>query len=146
MIKIKPKITCAIENISFFSKMAKESIPIEIRERIIGLSLDRSKSNCEIARLVGVSEKCVRTTLKNNTRNEIVGELPRSGRPKKLTERDVNWLYRQARINPIISYGKLAYIHAYMYVTILLCSLFAPDAKMRRRIEKKILGNISNKG
>jgi transposase len=88
--------------------MPKKSVPIEIRHQIIGLSKDKTKSNVEIARLVGVSEKCVRTTKKNFYKNNVVGELPRPGRPQKLSYRDENWIFRQVREDPKISNGRLA--------------------------------------
>ena len=70
--------------------------------------MDKNKTNTEIARLVGVSEKCVRTTRKNYEDGQIVGELPKPGRPNKLTARDKNYIYLQVRKNPRLSHAKLA--------------------------------------
>jgi hypothetical protein len=59
--------------------MGKKSIPESIRQRIVGLLLDESKTNVEIAELVGVSEKCVRTTknsIKKWFKEEDITVLP----------------------------------------------------------------------
>ncbi|RNA20721.1 hypothetical protein BpHYR1_017426 [Brachionus plicatilis] len=57
----------------------------EVRCQIIGLLKEKTKSNREIAKLVGVSEKCVRTTRKNNDIYGTPKESTRPWRPKKLT-------------------------------------------------------------
>ncbi|RNA31123.1 hypothetical protein BpHYR1_007879 [Brachionus plicatilis] len=46
--------------------MGKKSVTNEIRCQIIGLLKDKTKSNRQIAKLEGVSEKCVGTATKNN--------------------------------------------------------------------------------
>ncbi|RNA20818.1 transposable element Tc1 transposase [Brachionus plicatilis] len=63
--------------------MGKKGVTNEKRCQIIGLLKDKTKNKKEIAKLLGVSEKCVRTTRKNN---DIYG------RPRKLTNRDQNTL------------------------------------------------------
>ena len=45
--------------------MGRKSVPNEVRHQIIGLLKDDSKSNVEIAKIVGISAKCVWTTRKN---------------------------------------------------------------------------------
>ena len=88
--------------------MGKKSVTNEVRFQIIGLLKDKTKSNREIAKLVGVSEKCVRTTRKNNDIHGTPKESTRPGRPRKLTYRDQNSLFIQVRKNPTISNKKLA--------------------------------------
>ena len=46
-------------------KMGGKAISEVTKWQIVGLSKDNSKSLRKIAELVGVSEKCVRTTIKN---------------------------------------------------------------------------------
>ncbi|RNA39595.1 hypothetical protein BpHYR1_051150, partial [Brachionus plicatilis] len=75
--------------------MGKKSVTNEVRCQIIGLLKDKTKSNREIAKLVGVSEKCVRTTRKNNDICGTPKESTRPGRPRKLTYRDRNSLFLQ---------------------------------------------------
>ncbi|RMZ93929.1 hypothetical protein BpHYR1_006486 [Brachionus plicatilis] len=67
----------------------------EVSSQIIGLIKDKTKSNREIAKLLGVSEKCVRTTRKNNDIYGTPKESTRPGRPRKLTFRDQNSLFIQ---------------------------------------------------
>ena len=45
---------------------------------------------------------------KNFYKNNVVGQLPRSGRPQKLSYRYENWIFRQIREDPKISNGGLA--------------------------------------
>ena len=54
-------------------------------------------SNVKIAQIAGVSEKCVRTTIKNFAAGLDYKEASRAGRPKKLTDRDENYIFRKAR-------------------------------------------------
>ena len=70
--------------------MGRKPVPIEVRHQIIGLLKDKTKSNYEIAKLVEVSEKCVRKTKINHEQQNVVGELPKSGKPPKLSFRDVS--------------------------------------------------------
>jgi len=88
--------------------MGRKPVSLETRQQIIGLSKDETNSNVKIAKLVGVSEKCVRTTLANFKNFGSPIESPRPGRPKATTPRDEKWICRQARVNPKISYRNLA--------------------------------------
>ncbi|MDQ5930221.1 MAG: hypothetical protein QG594_2008 [Bacteroidota bacterium] len=92
----------------FLPNMGRKAVDIEVRHQIIGLLKDKNKSQAEIARLVGVSRKCVQTTQKNFEVENVVGELPKSGRPPKLSCKDESWLFRRVRVEPTISCGKLA--------------------------------------
>ena len=67
--------------------MGKKAVSYETKCQIIGLSKDKTNTNTKIANLLGVSEKCVRTTLRNFERSGSVKDSPRSGRPQVTTER-----------------------------------------------------------
>ena len=88
--------------------MGKKKVTEAQRWQIIGLLKDKTKSQKEIAQLVGVSEKCVFTTKRNYDTTSSCKELPRSGRPSKLTSRDESYIFRKVRVNPSISYRQLA--------------------------------------
>ena len=89
--------------------MGKKAVSEEVRWQIVAHLNEGVKNNKEIAQLLGVSDKCVRTTKKNL---ELVGspkELPRSGRPSKLTKKDKSCLFREVRREPTISLRNLAH-------------------------------------
>ena len=67
--------------------MGKKAVSYETKCQIIALSKDKTNTNTKIANLLGVSEKCVRTTLRNFERSGSVKDSPRSGRPQVTTER-----------------------------------------------------------
>ena len=83
--------------------MPRKSISQATRHQIVGLSLDKTKSNYAIAKLVGVSEKCVRTTLRNNKEFGSPTEKPKVGRPRKTSYYDEKAIVRAVRINPTLS-------------------------------------------
>ena len=64
--------------------------------------------NREIAKKVGVSEKCVRTMKIKYVATNTVSDLPRSGRLWKLRNRDVSYIYNQLRVNMRLSNPYLA--------------------------------------
>ncbi|CAF0717923.1 unnamed protein product [Brachionus calyciflorus] len=68
--------------------------------QIIGLMKEKTKSQQEIADLVGVSRKCVFPTKCNYEKTSRAKELSRLGRPPKLTSRDESYISRKVRINP----------------------------------------------
>ncbi|RNA33330.1 hypothetical protein BpHYR1_028251 [Brachionus plicatilis] len=84
------------------------------RWQIIGLLKDKTKSNQEIADLVGVSRKCVITTKRNYKKISVVKELRRSARPRNSTSRDESYIFRKIRINPTTSYRQLALLRIIM--------------------------------
>lgn len=88
--------------------MGKKSVSYETRCQIVGLLKDKTNTNKKIAELVGVSEKCVRTTKKNLEKYGRPKESPRSGRPRKLTDRDEAYLFRQVRKYPTLSNRNIA--------------------------------------
>ena len=87
--------------------MGKKSVSIETKWQILGLSKDKSKSLREIGKLVGVSEKCVRTTIKNYKLSGDIKNLPWLGQPQKLSYRDEHYIFRKVRENPRISLRNL---------------------------------------
>ena len=90
------------------TEMVRKAISEELRWQIVAHLNEGIKSNREIAKLVGVSEKCVRTSKKNL---ELVGspiELPRPGRVSKLSEKDKSALFREVRKEPTKSLRNLA--------------------------------------
>ncbi|RNA08376.1 Paired box and Transposase domain containing [Brachionus plicatilis] len=89
--------------------MGKKKVSESQTWQIICLLKDKTKSQQEIADLVGVSRKCVITTKRNYEKKSVVKELPRSGRPRKLTSRDESYIFRKVRINPTTSYRQLTF-------------------------------------
>jgi transposase len=86
--------------------MGRKAVSKNLRWQICGMLQDPTKTNVEIARIFNVSEKCVRTCKKNFSL--YCSPVPKiSGRPKKTTTREENWIHRQLRINPRISYRDL---------------------------------------
>ena len=88
--------------------MPRKSIDNSKREQIVGLSFDKTKNNCDIAKLVGVSEKCVRTTLKNYKATGQAKELPRPGRAKRLNYRDEHHIVTMVKKDPTLSLNNIA--------------------------------------
>ena len=64
-------------------------------------------SNRKIARFIGVSEKCVRTTKQNFLHNGSASEKTRPGRPLSTTREDDSALFRAVKAYPRISYNEL---------------------------------------
>ncbi|RNA31641.1 hypothetical protein BpHYR1_045906 [Brachionus plicatilis] len=60
------------------------------------------------AKLLGVFPKCVASTKKRYEETGTVSDRSRSGRPRKLTLRDKNYIFREIRKDPTSSYQKLA--------------------------------------
>ncbi|RNA39496.1 hypothetical protein BpHYR1_003305 [Brachionus plicatilis] len=71
---------------------------------------NKNKSRCKSLeiRLSGVSPKCVSSTKKRYEETGTVSDRSRSGRPRKLTLRDENYIFREIRNDPTSSYQKLA--------------------------------------
>ena len=66
------------------------------------------KKQNEIANMLGVSPKCVSSKIKRYEETGTVSDRSRSGRPRKLTFRDENYIFREIRKDPTSSYQKLA--------------------------------------
>ena len=69
----------------------------------IGLVKSKNHSNVEIGKLVGVSEFCVRKTVKAWELTGDVVDMTRSGRPSKLVDRDKSSIFRTSKENPRFS-------------------------------------------
>ena len=69
---------------------------------------DQTKTEREIAELVGVSQKCVNTTKRNFQATSRVHNFGNCGRPPKLSDRDVSYIFRLVRKNPTTSYRQIA--------------------------------------
>lgn len=80
--------------------MGKKSVSRDTRLEIVTINNLGIYSNTTIASMCHVSEKCVRTTLINNSKNKSLEEKKRSGAPRKTTEKDDEELIRLARTNP----------------------------------------------
>ena len=88
--------------------MGLRSIKEETKWEIMGQVQLGTLSNRQIAKNFAVSEKCVRIVRKNYSKTLEVKDSERSGRPKKLSERDVSMLVRELRRDPFLSFQDLA--------------------------------------
>ena len=66
--------------------------------------------NVQIGKILHVSEYCVRKTIKTWELAKDVSDMPRTGRPSKLSNRDKSGIFRMSRENRKLSYKKLAQI------------------------------------
>ena len=87
--------------------MGLRNISIETKCQVVGLNKS-DLSNRKIGRQLETSECSVRTTLKNYNEFGTVKDKNRSGRPKKMSERDENKAIMLARRNPNISISEIA--------------------------------------
>ncbi|RNA33215.1 RNA-directed DNA polymerase from mobile element jockey-like [Brachionus plicatilis] len=76
--------------------------------QILGLLKDRTKTEREIAVLVGVSQKCVNTTRRNFQATSRVRNFGNCGRRPKLSNRDVSYIFRLVRKNPTACFRQIA--------------------------------------
>lgn len=88
--------------------MGKKNVSIPLKWQIVGLLKSGDKKQNEIAKLLGVSPKCVSSTKKRYEETGSVSDRSRSGRPRKLSFRDENYIFREIRKDPTLSYQKLA--------------------------------------
>ena len=79
--------------------MGTKSVSSETKWQAVGMH-KTGMSNRAIGRQLGISEKCVRTTLANFKETGDVQDKPRSGAPRQISERDKNTVYRLARQDP----------------------------------------------
>ena len=91
--------------------MGKKAVSESIKWEIVAFKNENIKSNVQIAKIVGVSETCVRTTYKNYKLTKCVKDLPRSGRPKKTFIRDESFIFRKVREQPTLSLRNLASLY-----------------------------------
>lgn len=63
----------------------------EVKNLIVSLKIENHKT-CEIVRLLNISESTVRSVWNKYIKRGSVENLPRVGRPRKLSHRDENWI------------------------------------------------------
>ena len=61
----------------------------------------------DAARALNFTPSTVKTTVRRNSVRHANEALPRSGRPKKATERDIRMIICYVRINPKHTYGQI---------------------------------------
>lgn len=63
----------------------------EVKNLIVSLKIENHKT-CETVRLLNISESTVRSVWNKYIKRGSVENLPRVGRPRKLSHRDENWI------------------------------------------------------
>ncbi|RNA28394.1 hypothetical protein BpHYR1_007722 [Brachionus plicatilis] len=91
----------------FNQKTGQKKVSDQQRWQILGLLKDRTKTEREIAELVGVSQKCVNATKRNFQATYRVNNIGNCGRRSKLSNRDVSYIFRLVRKNPSTSYRQI---------------------------------------
>ena len=86
--------------------MGKKSVSEGVRWQIVGLSRVNNLKLKTIAQMVGVSEKCVRTTIKNFRETGSAKERARSGRPEVTSDREKSFISRTFLRDPKLSLRK----------------------------------------
>lgn len=85
----------------------RKEIQISVRNLVVSLRKEE-KSYCEIAKMVKLSRATVQTIIRNYNNTNSTENKPRSGRPKKLSRRDVSSIIKEVNQDPKISAPKLA--------------------------------------
>ena len=90
-------------------QIGRKAVSENIKWQIIGLVKSKNHINVEIGKLVGVPEFCLQK--KGNT-SELTDDtnMPFSGRPSKLSDRDKSSIFRTSKENPRLINKKLAQI------------------------------------
>lgn len=92
--------------------MGRKSISDDLRWKIIGAyeatRYSKGFSYRKLAKQFEVSDKCIRTTIKKHNEFGEVSDSPRSGRPQKLSTRNVNFLFKLQRAQADRSFQSLA--------------------------------------
>lgn len=70
----------------------------EVKNRIVSLIIENHKP-CEIVRLLNISGSTVRSVWNKYIKRGSVENLPRVGRPRKLSHRDEKWIMRAVKNN-----------------------------------------------
>ena len=86
--------------------MGQKKVSNQQRWQILDLLKDRTKT--ERAVLVGVSQKCVKTTKRNFQATSRVNNFKNCGRRPNLSNRNVSYNFRLFRKNPTTSYRQIA--------------------------------------
>lgn len=85
----------------------KPELSSEDRLRIIAMS-EAGATLGELSQLFGCARSTVHYTIKRHTNHHTIKDLPRSGRPSKLSPHEKRILHRKARASPKIEYSELA--------------------------------------
>lgn len=80
----------------------------EVKNRIVSLKIEIQKP-CEIVRLLNISGFIVRSVWNKYIKRGSVENLPRVGRPRKLSHRDENWIMRAVKNNRCRNHISLDY-------------------------------------
>ena len=91
-------------------QMGQKSVCSEIKWQVIGMAKTKNHTNLQMGKILHVSEYCVQKTIKTWELTKDVSDMPRTGRPSKLSKRDKSGIFRMSRENPRLSYKKLAQI------------------------------------
>ena len=116
--------------------MVRKSINIEKSLEIIHLKHHTLQSYVKIAQLVGVSEKCVRTTLKNYSSINTTSENKKYGRPRKLSLKAENYIFRKARVHVTWSNRDLA-----NDINSIHCNITVSRDTIRRILKRRGIGS-----
>lgn len=86
---------------------SRKEVSVEIRKMVIKYRKEK-KSYGEIAKMVNLSRATVQTIIKNYNETGSFSSKKRTGRPKKLSARDVRFILKEVSQNPRLSAPKLA--------------------------------------
>lgn len=81
------------------SKVVRKETTVEMREVIVKLRKE-GKSYAEIGKLTGKPRSTIQTIIRNAENRNATDSLPRSGRPRKLSERDRRMVLHEINKNP----------------------------------------------
>ena len=84
--------------------MGRKPVSIDTKNQIIGMWKTGKVAKVEIGRKLGISEHCVRNTIKFFQKNGHVLSYIGCGKQPKTTIRNDSWLYKQCRHDPNKSY------------------------------------------
>ena len=68
--------------------MGRKSVSSEIKWQVIGMARTKNHTNVQIGKILHGPEYCVRKTIKSWELTKDVSDLPRTGRPSKLSNRE----------------------------------------------------------
>lgn len=85
----------------------RKEISVDVRNLVIKHRKEK-KSYGEISKILNLSRATVQTIVKNFENSGYTEDKPRSGRPMKLSRRDVSFIIREVDKNPKVTAPKLA--------------------------------------
>lgn len=88
------------------NRPAGHELSVNQRAQIVG-AVKCGVSIAETARALNFKPSTVKTTVRRDTERHANETLPRSGRPKKATDRDIRMIVRYARLNPKHTYRQI---------------------------------------